>query len=51
MALCSLGVGCDEYGACYAEAMNEPARCGKPDEPATDVEIAKLYRGLIGDEN
>lgn len=24
---CSLGVGCDEYGVCYADAHGEPDRC------------------------
>lgn len=26
---CTLGVGCDEYGTCYAAAHGEPDRCGK----------------------
>ena len=32
---CSLGVGCDEYGVCYAIAHGQPEQCGKLDaEPA-----------------
>ena len=27
---CSMGVGCDETGICYALAHGEPERCGKP---------------------
>ncbi len=27
-SLCSLGVGCDEVGMCYAEAHGEPSQCG-----------------------
>lgn len=26
---CTLGVGCDEYGVCYAAAHSQPARCPK----------------------
>jgi dihydrofolate reductase len=29
---CSMGVGCDEYGVCYATARNEPDRCPKSDD-------------------
>lgn len=24
---CTMGVGCDEYGACYADAHNAPLWC------------------------
>lgn len=24
---CSLGVGCDDYGVCYAMAAGQPAQC------------------------
>lgn len=27
--VCDLGVGCEEYGVCYAEAHGEPERCGR----------------------
>lgn len=27
---CTLGVGCDEVGQCYASAHGEPDRCGVP---------------------
>lgn len=26
---CNMGVGCEEYGVCYAAAHGEPDRCGK----------------------
>ena len=26
---CTLGVGCDEYGICYAEAHGQPEQCGR----------------------
>lgn len=37
MSHCTLGVGCDEYGVCYAEAHGEPDRCGRP--PAAEKPI------------
>lgn len=37
MNRCTLGVGCDEYGVCYAEAHGEPDRCGRP--PAAEKPI------------
>ena len=27
---CSLGVGCEQYGVCYADAHGKPEECGKP---------------------
>lgn len=32
---CTMGVGCDEYGVCYAEAHGEPERCplNQPEQP------------------
>ena len=33
MVHCSLGVGCEQYGVCYAEAMGEPCQCGLPSAP------------------
>ena len=27
MTGCTLGVGCDEYGICYAEAHGQPEQC------------------------
>lgn len=29
MTKCSLGVGCEEYGVCYADAHGDPDQCGK----------------------
>ena len=26
---CALGVGCDEYGVCYAEIHMQPEQCGR----------------------
>lgn len=26
---CNLGVGCEEYGVCYAEANDRPDQCGR----------------------
>jgi len=28
MATCNLGMGCEQAGVCYAEAMNQPEKCG-----------------------
>ncbi len=30
MVRCNMGVGCDEYGVCYAEAHGQPDRCERP---------------------
>jgi hypothetical protein len=41
---CTMGVGCQESGVCYAEAMGEPNRCdAKPAEPKHGVNV--WYRG------
>lgn len=32
MTPCSLGVGCEQYGVCYAYAHNRPDMCGLPEE-------------------
>ena len=26
---CTMGIGCDETGVCYAEAHGQPERCGR----------------------
>lgn len=40
-AACDLGMGCEEAGACYAERMGEPRRCGMPTaEPAVCGDVA-----------
>jgi hypothetical protein len=40
-ALCALGVGCEEGGACYAERMGEPSRCGRrAAEPAVCGDVS-----------
>ncbi len=33
---CTLGVGCDEVGQCYASAHGEPDRCGVPEAAPVD---------------
>lgn len=39
---CDMGVGCGEYGACYAAANGEPERCSRATHPApTQPEQAK----------
>ncbi len=39
---CTMGVGCDEYGICYAEAHGQPEQCPHyvPPHPAP------FFRGL-----
>ena len=34
---CCLGVGCDEYGICYAAAHGQPDRCGSTDLSAAAI--------------
>jgi hypothetical protein len=29
---CNMGVGCDEYGVCYAEVHGQPERCERPEK-------------------
>ena len=42
--LCTLGVGCESAGVCYASAMGEPNRCdARPDQPAGEDNV--WYRG------
>lgn len=31
---CTLGVGCDETGICYADAHDQPEQCGRTAAPA-----------------
>jgi hypothetical protein len=41
---CTMGVGCQEAGVCYASAMGEPNRCdAKPGEPSSGESV--WYRG------
>lgn len=35
---CTLGVGCDESGVCYADAHGEPEMCGSP-LPVTQSDV------------
>lgn len=39
---CNFGVGCDEYGVCYAAAHGQPERCGKPNPMDVIVENAQI---------
>lgn len=41
---CTMGVGCDETGVCYAEANGQPDRCEKP---ADDTGQAVALRRLL----
>jgi hypothetical protein len=52
MALCSLGVGCDEYGVCYAEKMGEPGQCGRPDTVVIVAPAGSPYdlQGFVPDD-
>lgn len=34
--VCDMGVGCEEYGVCYAAAHDAPERCGMPPSPGTE---------------
>ena len=34
---CSLGVGCDQYGVCYADSHGKPENCGKPSPVVCDA--------------
>lgn len=38
---CSMGVGCDEYGVCYAAANGEPWRCPRDFERAMSPDPTK----------
>lgn len=52
---CSLGVGCDEGGRCYAEAMGEPKRCGQPwrDQLLDQITdpVARQAASLLSDDS
>lgn len=66
MEVCSLGVGCEEVGICYAVAHGQPDRCGVPVvrilallegecvELEHNLEAEKWLRGnhycIVGDE-
>lgn len=39
---CSLGVGCDEAGVCFAVANERPEQCGRPSQAALLAEIERL---------
>ena len=48
---CTLGVGCDEAGVCYADAHNQPERCGRIAANRLAFCRAVLVRaGRLGDE-
>lgn len=36
---CTLGVGCDEVGVCYAAAHNQPDKCGAPVKDAAPAPV------------
>lgn len=39
---CTMGVGCDEAGVCYAAAHGEPERCPREETQVTDSVAWKL---------
>lgn len=39
MSRCTLGVGCDEAGVCYANAHGKPEQCGRWREFGVDFEL------------
>jgi hypothetical protein len=41
-ASCTMGVGCDEAGVCYATAHGEPERCPKAEAASSDEERSRL---------
>lgn len=42
-----MGVGCDEYGICYAEAHGQPAQCPKaPDRCAALAQLLEAVDAL-----
>ena len=44
--VCSLGVGCEQYGVCYAAANGKPEQCGKADDLADFVEWLEKQRSV-----
>lgn len=45
---CTMGVGCEEAGVCYASAHGQPDQCGRPTaEPVVQKDWA-LFTGTIG---
>lgn len=38
---CSMGVGCDEYGRCYASAHGEPDSCPLNKQRGNDIDTSK----------
>jgi hypothetical protein len=45
-APCTMGVGCDEYGVCYANAHGQPRQCPHYVAP-TVSEIACVLRDVL----
>lgn len=41
---CSMGVGCDEYGVCYAEAHGQPEKCPHAKKSVPCSHIAEYYQ-------
>lgn len=44
---CSMGVGCDEAGVCYASAHDQPEKCGRGNSPRREARIEELRKGLL----
>lgn len=50
MIPCNMGVGCEEAGMCYAEAMGEPERCSRQNTPQRGI-TAMLSAGQSHDRS
>jgi hypothetical protein len=45
---CNLGVGCDEYGTCYAAAHNRPEMCPRSTREEVLEAILRRYMACDG---
>ncbi|MER9605352.1 hypothetical protein [Mesorhizobium sp. M0243] len=49
---CTMGVGCDEYGVCYAAAHGQPDRCGQEEAPSRyvvkDIDTGHYLQSMFG---
>lgn len=48
---CDMGVGCDEYGACYAEAQGRPEMCPLRDKFDYPTFTAKIVEFLLDEKS
>lgn len=47
MKPCTMGMGCDEYGVCYAAAHGDPSRCERPEDTVKATWIDSLVHELL----